>query len=516
MSDTFTTSISLRTASLTNGIIYVLHHLPLIKKILPPDLYKNKGLKQFAFIIAIIKTIVGIFFGKAFYVGVMIFLPSFLFSLEGTNPFIYLFIFFTLIGGLIHLPLFQISKDRYYAVVLMRMDAKKYELCDFFTEIAKTFIGLFPLTLLFGLLLNVPWYYCILLPIFVIMVKLSCSAFALSQPRRKINGAICVILAALILITGTILLFMGVTFPNYTLIILMGILLIPSILSVFYLLNYPNYQTKYTRILRDCQGLEEKDGVEIQTKNLKKAINKKAKVDSSLKGYRYFNQLFMRRHSKLLTRFTKIFSVILLVVFSALAIWMKLNPEDSSELGKVILEKMPYFLFIMYLFNSGKNITKAMFVNCDCSMLQYRFYREPKTVLLLFWERLKYLVGINIIPAILLALGLPLLVYLSGGTTIINYVLMSVSIISMSVFFSVHNLVLYYLLQPYTLDITIKSPLYSAISGGTYFICYLSINWKMTIQTFGITISVFCILYIVISLFLAYRFAPKTFKIRRD
>ena len=47
-------------------------------------------------------------------------------------------------------------------------------------------------------------------------------------------------------------------------------------------------------------------------------------------------------------------------------------------------------------------------------------------------------------PATVIAVGLPLLLFLSGGTDqILNYVLLFVSILAMSVFFSVHTLVMY-------------------------------------------------------------------------
>ena len=55
--------------------------------------------------------------------------------------------------------------------------------------------------------------------------------------------------------------------------------------------------------------------------------------------------------------------------------------------------------------------------------------------------------------AFLIGGGLALLLYLSGGTdNPINYAILFVSIIAMSIFFSVHYLVLYYLLQTYNVE----------------------------------------------------------------
>ena len=111
--------------------------------------------------------------------------------------------------------------------------------------------------------------------------------------------------------------------------------------------------------------------------------------------------------------------------------------------------------------------------------------------------------------------GLALLLYLSGGTdNPINYAIQFVSIIAMSIFFSVHYLVMYYLLQPYNVNTEMKSSTYKVVQGLTYIVCWYMIQIQMPIFTFGIATIVFCIAYCLISLFLAYKYAPKTFKLR--
>ena len=95
-----------------------------------------------------------------------------------------------------------------------------------------------------------------------------------------------------------------------------------------------------------------------------------------------------------------------------------------------------FFVFIMYLINRSASVTQAMFMNCDHSMLTYRIYRTPKVILGIFKERLKTLILINLLPALLISLGLAMTLYLSGGTdNPVNYLVIIVSIISMSIFF---------------------------------------------------------------------------------
>ena len=82
-------------------------------------------------------------------------------------------------------------------------------------------------------------------------------------------------------------------------------------------------------------------------------------------------------------------------------------------------------------------------MNCDHSLLTYSFYKQPRYILKLFQIRLREIVKINLLPALVIGAGLSILLYCSGGTEDpINYGILFVSILCMSVFFSVHYLVL--------------------------------------------------------------------------
>ena len=186
-----------------------------------------------------------------------------------------------------------------------------------------------------------------------------------------------------------------------------------------------------------------------------------------------------------------------------------------TKINDFTLRYLPYFVFIMYIINRGTVVTQAMFMNCDHSMLTYRFYKTPKVILSLFKERLKTLIQINLLPAIVIAIGLPLTLYLTGGTdNPLNYAILFISIIAMSIFFSVHYLILYYLLQPYNVNIEMKSSTYTIAQTITYFVCYAMLQIKMPTYIFGISTIIFSIIYCIISLILVYKYAPKTFKLR--
>ena len=88
-------------------------------------------------------------------------------------------------------------------------------------------------------------------------------------------------------------------------------------------------------------------------------------------------------------------------------------------------------------------------------------------------------------------------------------------IIILSVFFSVHYLVIYYLMQPYNKDLEIKSFSYTFVSLITYVVCYFLSDVQMSSLYFSMIGLIFTIVYIVISLRIVYRRAPFTFKINK-
>ncbi len=84
----------------------------------------------------------------------------------------------------------------------------------------------------------------------------------------------------------------------------------------------------------------------------------------------------------------------------------------------------------------------------------------------------------------------------------------------MSMFFSVHYLTIYYLLQPYNAGTEIKSGTYRIVMTATYIVCFFLMQQRMPILIFGILTMVFFVLYGIVASILVFRFAPKTFKIR--
>ena len=246
-----------------------------------------------------------------------------------------------------------------------------------------------------------------------------------------------------------------------------------------------------------------------------KAISQDINVTSSKRGFEYFNELFIKRHRKILWRPARRMACIAAFVIAVLLIAIEINVDVRENANRMMLVFLPYFVFIMYAINRGTSFTQVLFMNCDHSMLTFAFYKKPEFILKLFRIRLREIIKVNLLPAAVIGSGLALTLYFSGGTdNPINYVVLLVSILALSVFFSVHYLTCYYLLQPYNVDTEIKSAMYRIVLSGTYLVCFLFMNVRMSTLVFGGVTILFCVLYSVVASILVYRFASRTFRLR--
>ncbi len=523
MINSFLISFKLKNAYKVNSIIYSLKQIPIIRKLLPNSLYKSNGLKIFANIISALIEFNSIFLGKLLYILLMILLPMSLYE-NGSNIFVHIFIFLTIIGGFINTHLFNPSKDKYYAMILMKFEAKQYTLSNYYYFLFKVLIGFMPLLVIFGIFNKIDPTVCLMLTFFVACVKTTISAFILYKDNKKnkitnenMPVLLTIIITVFLLICAYGLPFFGLIITSNIFYILFIISLISGIISLKYIKSFNNYKCMYKELLSPNNVIFM---VPNSTKNIsidtyRKQITNDGVITSNKEGYEYFNDIFVSRHKKILTKASQKMSIIFLLIFITLILTAIFYGKFNKDLNEYLRVSLPYFLFIMYFVNRGQNITQTMFMNCDHSMLFYRFYRQPSAILKLFRERLKTLIKLNLLPAVIIGSGLTILLFATGGVeNNIDYLLTFFTIIAYSIFFSVHYLVLYYLLQPYNINLEMKNPMFSIISSATYFICYFAIQLKIPTLLFGSCMIIFSIIYSLVALFLSYKYASKTFKLR--
>lgn len=523
MLESFSIAFRLRNTYKANSFIYIFKSIPLIKKLLPGSLYANEGLKIFANILAIIFELTSIFAGKALYLVLIFFVSTMLNDAAPANTFIHTFFFLTLVGGLLNTQLFNPTKDKYYALFLMRMDARAYTLSNYLYFLLKMLVGFVPFTLLFGLMTSVPLAVCLVMPFFVCGVKLIVAAVTLYDCRdgqkvrnENLPSAIVWTGTALFALAAFLLPALGFAINHTVFLVVSAIAIVAGLCCLIYVWRFQNYRAVYRTLLTPGNMVMNTTHTTqiVQQSNLKK-IQVDVSQTSNKSGYAYFNELFMKRHSRILTKTAKKIALASALLLAAAGVAGQIIPDINVKINDLLLHYFPFSLLLMYFINRGRTITQAMFMNCDHSMLTYRIYRQPKAILSLFTARLKDVVAINLLPAAMIGIGCGLLLFFSGGTeNPVNYVILPAVVLMMSVFFSVHTLVLYYLLQPYNVQLENKNALYTIADLVTYYICFFAAGKALPILTFGIAVTAFCLFYVVVSLLLAYRLAPKTFKLR--
>ncbi len=526
MARTLRITFSLRNTYRVNNILYALKQIPLVGRILPEALYQEPGLKILANIISVLWEIFAALIGKGVYFLILLGAAALYPSPEKRALFLYLMVICTVLGGFVNTYMFNPTKDKYYALILLRMDARSYTLVNYGYALIKLAAAYLLFGLLTGGLVDLPVWQRVLLPLFAVGVKLFAAAYMLRDYEKTGNAsnenkvgplywaALFLGLAAAFGLPA-----IGIFLPETASLIFMGLGVALGAFSARRILRFAFYREMYQELLGDWMDQMDKGGASktasAARKQSEKAISADTGITSSRNGFEYLNELFIKRHQRILWRAAEKIAFVCLILVLAALIALSLYPEVKTVVNELTMQFLPYFVFILYAINRGTGFTQALFINCDSSLLTYSFYKKPGQILKLFRIRLREIIKINLLPAFVIGAGLAVLLFASGGTdNPVNYAVLVVSVLCMSVFFSVHYLMIYYLLQPYTAGAEMKSGTYKIVMTVTYFVCYLMMRVQMPTFIFGLMTIVFCVAYSVIACVVVYRMAPKTFKLR--
>lgn len=529
MIKTLRISFSLKNTYRVNGILYAIKQLPLLKKVIPATVYQIRGFKIFANILSGIWEVISAFLGKLVYFLVMILAPAGLlgFTAEtqaGAQVVLHLLLCLTFVGGFLNDYMFDPTRDKYYAMFALGMNAREYTLVNYSYTLLKVLLGFGLFSFLFGLYMGLAVWQCVLVPFFVAGVKLFMAARKLRNYERrgtmegssKLGTAARIAALVLLLAAAYGLSAAGLLLPEWASVSIMGLFVVLGALSVRKIVTFRHYRAVYQELLADITfQMDSSAQTKLQAEQSRKSISADASIHSKKKGFEYLNELFIKRHQKILWRAAKRIAWAALIVTAAVLLLFVLIPESREAVNHMLMTFLPYFVFIMYLINRGTGFTRALFINCDHCLLTYSFYKQPKLILKLFQIRLREIIKVNLLPAAVIGGGLAVLLLVSGGTdNPLNYAVLFVSVVCLSIFFSVHYLTLYYLLQPYNAGTEIKSGAYQFIMWATYFVCYVMMQFHLPTLIFGLMTILFCVLYCIVASILVYKLAPKTFRLR--
>lgn len=525
MRNTLRISFSLKNTYRVNSILYAIKQMPILKKVLPDSLYRMAGFKIAGNIISWIWEIMSSIFFKAVYFGILVG-GTFLIGMTNKassfgDVFMHLFLFGTIIGVMSNTYMLSTHRTKYYAIMLLNVDAKKYNVIHYIYQIIKLTICYVIAFVILYFTAKIPLWLCLIAVLFTVGIKTAIVGYMFSafEKGKSVNGTnpFDKLTFPLVILSA----FLGVFFPviGYPLpnIALAGIMAAFTILGIFGLIKICKFN-QYREISR--QTLMNAENAKAASKNAvvtntNKVISTDTTIKSNKKGFEYLNELFIKRHRKILWKPVLIITAAAFVLFAAANITTLYFSFLAEKLNGMLLNTLPYFLFLMYAINRGMSYTRALFNNCDHSLLTYSVYKKPKNILKLFTIRLRGIVKMNLLPGAIIGLGLSTLLYTTGGTdTPLNYAILLLTPMAMSVFFSVHNLTIYYLLQPYNKSTEIKSGTYTVIMTLTYVVCYGFMNIELPTLYFGLGVVGFSIVYCLVACLLVYKKAPDTFRIR--
>lgn len=503
-----------------NSLIYSLRNLPILKDLLTDDAYDSKVLKIVIGIIGIVLSTSRAILFKAFYYFVIYSICKTMCQNNYVNATIHLYFLLTVLGMFINNKLLNTSKKKYFSIILFNMDATKFYKANIFWNTIVNFtlnsICLFILAKILSLQLIYP-ITLLLFTTFVRFIGESLNIMFYKKYDYMWYSNTTLYFTLLLIILGLSLLpIINITIPFKIIELVTIFTIIIGTLSLIYLFNIKDYKLMYKRLNNKVNVMDSDN----EKAYLKQAMVEVKKKDIELdfkkikgkKGFDLFNTIFFERHKEILLRSAKKYALIIGIIYIILIFICYTNNIYLKQISNFLNNRLAIFVFVMYFVNRGAIITQAMFFNCDHAMLSYNFYREPKTLLGLFKKRLITVINVNLLPAITIGIGNAIILGLNN-TSILTIICMIIFIICLSIFFSTHYLVIYYLLQPYNKNMEMRKISYSITTLLTYIVCYQMFSLVLNINILSIFGIMFSCLYIIISLVLVYKIAPQTFKL---
>jgi len=526
--------LNIRTSTLSNLFIYYIQKLPFVGKHIPDKVYANINMKKAVSIVVFILSLLWGFMLRFAYVGLLIFLPVIIFGKtlsmeEQLQHFIHIFFLLSfIIGGVGVATILEPKREKYVAIKLMRLSSKTYMLASLGYRYITFFLYLIPPIVIFSSLLGVSILNAIVLTLSLTLWRILTEYLHLKLFTK--TGT--VLIKNMLIVWMTI----GVGYALAYLPLFLDFLPIPTslilsvpayivffitgIFAIVKLAQYSDYRaivdaaTKKDDPLLDIgRMMSQAQKTSVESKVSDYAVNDKQKMFESKQGYNYLNTIFFSRHQSLIRKPIYIrIAMICILIAVGFGIIMAL-PEQGELITTTLVTMYPILFAVMYFLSVGEKISRAMFYNCDLSLMRYGFYRN--SVFEHFCIRLIKIVSLNLLIATTLASGLTVLMIVAGAEWWnIELLMLWVSIIFLSVFFSIHHLFMYYIFQPYSTEINLKNPMYyglnmliSAISGFCLFV-------RAPADIFTTSVLIATVAYVFLSLILVKKYGLHTFRIK--
>lgn len=299
--------------------------------------------------------------------------------------------------------------------------------------------------------------------------------------------------------------------------------LLLGIIGAVYIARYPRYRDAVDAVTKIDDPLLDM-GRMMKEANLKQVETKEQDFSAEQlrpgqfagkSGYAYLNAIFFSRHRRFLVQPIQRRMVIIGALFAVGVLLQLAAPELYSRLAGYLIRALPVFVIVMNFTSIGELVCKAMFFNCDLSLLRYGFYRDRSAILSNFRVRLLRISGLNLIPAAAICVAVNLLIFLSAESwSAADSLIYSATVLGLSLFFSVHHLFMYYIFQPYSTELNMRNPFFSIVNSIIMGVAVISMQFKGAPGQFAVLVLLAAAVYMMIALLLVYKYSYKTFRVK--
>ena len=527
-----------------NKLLFYLQRIPMLGKKIPNRFYNAADFKTVISVIGAIAFLFRQFLSKALYFGCFFAISHAPFLIDSENQqevntiFMVLLFFYSVIVGTF-VKIKRIDPGDMFDILCIKqlsMDAKRYYHAQMILEYGMFLISYSIMLGIAFFFMDLPIIHALSFTLLLLGLRLAAQVLYINiyqgereTPEKRYNFILIPIIAISFFLTP---MYIGGVFelplPNLFQwsLMLIGLVLIGSMFLI--LKNTDKYhkivRTALTseRIQMTQTTIQDAQALGVQLKEDDLTEENVVQVESDTTGITYINVLFFARLGHLLKkRIRRSLIVVSILIVVIIGIVIGVDYFEVEKLTSAQVESAyagPWHLIIIYISSLayiGEHFTKFCFYNMDRMLMKNNYYRKPEYLLEAIWIRFKIAIRYNFPIFLLISAGTSLTYFIAGGRSIPILLLALLSTFVMMVFFSVHFLFLYYLIQPYTENMENKSPLYAIATFATFYAPAILLQVTDSLSQ-GIVLIIygFILLYLAVGLFAVTKFAPKRFKLR--
>ncbi len=508
-----------------NLLIHILYKLPLIKEIMPVHLKKLDFIKKiFGFIAVIFDVLLKLVTTNiALYITIW-WIPTKLFELfdsKYSTPYaLIIFLVITcILPALTQSQMFKLGRDDHMFLEYLRMSPSTYYKYKLVRLLIKNVLFTLPtLTFVFKDIQMVIALFVIKLMITLLGHAFYTKLYDMNKSFPKIF--VRSIFSAVITVTCVIAL---INIPASILTININYLLIVSVISIPVSLISFKFLYNYKKYLSIARKFVNSESTSLQVTMINVAETDTALEETSVeenklflkkhkekKGMDYLNKAYLDRHNTQIKRFYRQRVIAIFVISLVLAFLVK--KQSWTVDMSMIMSKSSWLLVLMSLVSFAKSYTELYYYHCDRFFINNKMFSKKETVFNGFKFRLSFLVKQSL--KICLAFGIAIcgFLYLSQvSVNVTEITSMYLAISCLFLFTELMQLIIYYLVQPYTDNPNIKKPSYRVMSWVQNVSLLLLVLLKSDLSSAVLLIAALTSSATIVGIILVKTFSHKTF-----